>query len=73
MPEIEPRSTNRILNCLALAIDETKLMRTIKSTKEMVEHLREVNPQSGRLIFLTRQIPNLEKRLVNIRKQANGK
>jgi predicted RNase H-like nuclease (RuvC/YqgF family) len=70
-PQIEPASTARLLTCLGLAIDETKLARSIKSSREMIKQLEASNPSSHRLLFLKREISNLEARLTDIRNQAN--
>lgn len=70
LPQIEPKSTDGILNCLALAIDEAKLMRSIAGSKAMVEQLKIASPRSNRLAFLNRQIADMEDQLAKTRKQA---
>lgn len=71
-PQIEPTSTGRLLTCLGLAIDETKLVRSINSSREMMEQLEANNPSSHRLFFLKMEISNLEARLTEIRSKASG-
>ena len=70
-PQIDPTSTARILTCLGLAIDETKLVRSINKSREMAKQLEAQNPSSHRLLFLKREISNLETRLMQIRSQAS--
>jgi hypothetical protein len=69
-PQIEPTSTARILTCMSLAIDETKLLRSINQSKLVVDQLEAVNPSSHRLIFLKKEISNLETRLIQVRSKA---
>ncbi len=70
-PQIEPTSTTRLLTCLSLAIDETKLVSSINKSREVIEQLEADNPSSHRLLFLKREISNLEARLAKIRNKAN--
>ena len=70
-PHIEPTSTARILACLSLAIDETKLIRSIENSSAMIKQLEAEDPSSHRLLFLKKEITNLETRLANIRITAN--
>lgn len=70
-PEIEPKSTSHLLNCLGLAIDETKLLRTITRFRDMAMNLSEDDVFSGKLTYLNRQIEILEARLLEVRSQAN--
>lgn len=70
-PQIEPTSTTSLLTCLSLAIDETKLIRSIKNSTAMIKRLEVDNPSSHRLIFLKREISNLEARLAKIRNRAS--
>ncbi len=69
-PQIEPTSTARILTCMSLAIDETKLLRSINKSKLMVKQLEAENPSTHRLIFLKKEISNLETRLIQVRSKA---
>ena len=71
-PKIEPTSTVSLLSNLSLAIDETKLLRSIKNSTDMIEQLEAKNPSSHRLLFLRKEISNLEARLANVRSKANG-
>ena len=70
-PQIKPSSTTRLLTCLGLAIDETKLIKSINKSRAAIEQLEAENPSSHRLLFLKREISNLEARLVKIRNQAS--
>jgi hypothetical protein len=70
-PQIEPTSTARLLTCMSMAIDETKLLRSINKSKLMVKQLEAENPSSHRLIFLKKEISNLEARLTKIRHKAS--
>jgi len=69
-PQIEPTTTARLLTCMAFAIDETKLIRSIKKTREISKQLEADDPSSHRLLFLKREVSALETRLKKIRKQA---
>jgi hypothetical protein len=69
--QIEPTSTASLLTGLSLAIDETKLLRAIKNSTAMIKQLEAENPSSHRLLFLQREISNLEARLVNVRSKAS--
>jgi hypothetical protein len=70
-PRIEPTSTARLLTCMSMAIDETKLLRSINKSKLIVKQLEAENPSSHRLIFLKKEISNLEARLTKIRHKAS--
>lgn len=70
-PQIEPTSTTRLLTCLDLAIDETKVVRSINKSREAIAQLEADNPSSHRLLFLNREISNLEARLAKIRNRAS--
>lgn len=71
-PQIEPVSTGRLLDCLGLAIDEAKLVRSLIHSKNMLHKLKAENTFSDRLIHLNREIKYLEKKLAEVRCQANG-
>jgi len=70
-PQIDPASTARLLICLNLAIDETKLIKSIKNSTAMIKQLETENPSSHRLCFLKREISNLETRLAKTRGKAS--
>ena len=70
-PQIQPTSTTRLLTCLGLAIDEIKLVRSINKSREAIDQLEADNPFSHRLLFLKREISNLEARLAKIRNKAS--
>jgi hypothetical protein len=50
-PQIEPTSTASLLMSLSLAIDEIKLIRSIKNSTAMTKQLELEKPSSHRLIF----------------------
>jgi hypothetical protein len=70
-PQIEPASTCSLLACLGLAIDEAKLVRSLIQSKDMVRQLKAEKSFSDRLIHLNREIKYLEKKLAEVRCQAN--
>ena len=70
-PQIEPTSTGRLLTCMGLAIDETKLIRSLNESKKMFALLEMNDPSSHRLLFLKKEISNLEARLAKIRRKAS--
>lgn len=69
-PQIEPTSTGRLLTCMGLAIDETKLIRSISESRAIFAQLETDDPSSHRLLFLKREISALEARLTKIRRKA---
>ena len=70
-PQITPTSTAGLLTCLGLAIDETKLVRSINDSREVIKQLESDDPLSHRLLFLRKEISNLETRLAKIRRKAS--
>ena len=70
-PQIEPTSTASLLMSLSLAIDEIKLIRSIKNSTAMTKQLELEKPSSHRLLFLKREISTLEARLAKIRSKAS--
>ena len=68
--KIDAVSTDRLLNCLGLAIDEAKLVRSIIESKDRAYQLKKDNPFSDRLIFINREITYLEKKLAQVRSLA---
>ena len=68
---INPTTTDRLLACFGLAVDEAKLIRSIEFSKKHIASLESENPSSERLIFLKREMANLEKRLALIRAEAD--
>ena len=68
--QIEPTSTTSLLAYLALAIDETKLVRSLDQLRDQARHERESTPFSKRLVCLNREISCLEKKIENIRNQV---
>jgi predicted RNase H-like nuclease (RuvC/YqgF family) len=69
-PEIDPLSTEHLLNCLGLAIDEAKYVKQIISCRELAEKLKREAPFSDQLIQLNKEIRHLEKKLAEVRSQA---
>ena len=69
--QIEPASTDRLLACLSLAIDEAKMVKSLIQMKKQAQSLRENTPFSKRLVFLNREISCLERKIGEVRKQAN--
>jgi len=69
-PQIELVSKDRLLNSMRLAIDETKLIRSISSSKDMARKLKLDNPLSQRLKHLNKEITKLEARLTKVRSMA---
>jgi hypothetical protein len=70
-PQIEPTSTASLLTGLSLAIDEIKLIRSIKNLTVMIKQLELEKPSSHRLLFQKRVISNLEARLAKTRSRAS--
>ena len=71
--EIEPVSTEQLLNCLGLAIDEAKLLRSLIESRELAARLKQENPFSDRLVYLNREITYLEKKLAEVRRKADSR
>jgi len=69
-PQIELTSKDRLLTSMRLAIDETKLIRSISSFKDMARKLKSDNPLSQRLKHLNKEITRLEARLTKVRNMA---
>ena len=70
--EIEPVSTEHLLNCLGLAIDEAKLLRSLIESRDLATRLKQENPFSDRLVYLNREIAYLEKKLAEVRRKAES-
>ena len=70
-PQIELTSTDRLLTCLGLAIDEAKLVRSIIESKDMAHKLKNEKPLSKKLCQLNREIEYLEVKLAKVRSRAN--
>lgn len=69
-PQIEPVSTERLLSCLGLAIDEAKLVRSIIKSKDMAYKLKAEKPLSKRLTHIDREISYLKAKLEEVRLAA---
>jgi len=70
IPRIELVSKDRMLTSMRLAIDETKLIRSINKNKDMVRILKINDPFSQRLKHLNEEITRLEARLIKVRSMA---
>jgi len=70
-PQIESVSTEHLLTCLGLAIDEAKLTREIIQAKDRAHKENAENHFSHRLILINREIELLEAKLAQVRSQAN--
>ncbi len=68
--QIEPTSTDRLLACLGLAIDEAKLVREIVQTKDQVYKEVPADSYSRRLLYLNREIELLEDKLEKVQSRA---
>lgn len=67
---IEPTSTVQLLSCMALAIDEAKLVRSLIESTNRVNILKTNDPCSSRSIYLTREITHIEAKLIQVRNKA---
>ncbi len=65
--QIEPISTDRLLSCLSLAIDEAKLVREIIQAKNRAHTEKSENSFSHRLALINREIELLEMKLAQVR------
>jgi len=70
-PQIAPTSTERVLSCMALAIDETKLVRSIIKSRDMASNLKKDNMFTQRFSYLNKEITHLELKLVLVRNKAD--
>ena len=67
---IDPLSTNCVLKYLGLAIDEIKLIRSIRSLTEQVIACDEMKFDIGRRRYLVSELQFLNKRLDTLREKA---
>lgn len=70
--QIEPTSTVRLLSCLGLAIEETKLVRSLVKSREMARNIKTSKLFPQRSVCLSREIKGLEARLTQVRSKANS-
>lgn len=70
--QIEPISTEHLLKCLGLAVDEAKYARQLITTKEMVDSLGAEKPFTQRVTHLNREIAYLELKLEEVRTKAGA-
>ena len=68
--EKEPASTEHLLTCMGLAIDEARLLRSLIESKQLAARLKQDQPFSDRLVYLNREITYLEKKLAEFRRKA---
>ena len=69
-PEINPTTTAGLLARMGFAIDETRLLNSIKLSRKMIRELEAQNPTSERLIFIKKELSSLETRLARVRAEA---
>ena len=69
-PHLQPTSTEHLLTCLGLAIDEAKLVREIMKSKDIARDLEAKNPVPRKLMLLNREIELLEAKLAQVRDSA---
>jgi len=67
---IDPLTTNNVLQKLGLAIDEIKLVRSIKSINEQVSSPDAEQLESGRHRYLNSELRFLQRRLQSVRDKA---
>ncbi len=72
-PQIELTSKDRLLTSMRLAIDETKLIRSIRNFRDMARQLKADDPFSLELRQLNKEITDLEARLKQVRSMAKEK
>ena len=72
-PQIELTSKDRLLTSMRLAIDETKLIRSIRNFGDMARQLKADDPFSLELKQLNKEITDLEARLEQVRSLAKEK
>ena len=65
-PRIELTSKDRLLTSMRLAIDETKLIRSINKNKDLARSLKIEKPFSRRLKHLNQEITKLEAELIQV-------
>ena len=70
--QIEPVSTEHLLICLGLAIDEAKLVRSLIRMQGLAEKLKIEKPFSDRVRYLNQEIGNIEQKLVEVRQRAQS-
>ena len=70
-PQIELTSQDRLLTRMGLAIEETKLVKSIIESKNIARKLETDNPFSRQLISMNREIRYLEARLIKVRIKAD--
>ncbi len=72
-PQIELTSKDRLSTSMRLAIDETKLIRSIRNFRDMARQLKTDDPFSLELRHLNKEITDLEARLKQVRSMAKEK
>ncbi len=72
-PQIELTSKDRLLTSMRLAIDETKLIRSIRIFRDMARQLKADDPFSLELKQLNQELTDLEARLEQVRSMAKEK
>lgn len=67
---IDPTSTSQLLNNLSMAIDETKLVRTINSLEDNIYKIEYSSGPSPRTSFLRKEVANLKIQLEDLRSRV---
>jgi len=70
-PQIELTSQDRLFTRMGLAIEETKLIKSIIESKNIARKLEVGNPFSQQLVSMNKEIRYLEARLIKIRIKAD--
>jgi hypothetical protein len=70
--QTEPVSTEHLLMCLGLAIDEAKLVRSLIQMQDLARKLKIEKPSSDRLRHMNQEIDKLEHKLVEVRKRSQS-
>jgi len=68
---IDSTSTTHLLNNLALAIDEEKLLRAISQIGNQISSIERISGLSRRTRFLREEIVRLEQKLAGLRSQEH--
>jgi hypothetical protein len=72
-PQIELTSKDRLLTSMRLAIDETRIIRSIRNFRDMARQQKADDPFSLELKQLNKEITDLEARLKQVRSMAKEK
>ena len=70
--QTELSTKNHPLTCLNRVIDETKLIRSIIKSRDLILELKKVHPYSERLTYLDDEIAYLEEKLAQVSPDISG-